>query len=117
MPNIEARIATERPNRYLAQLCQHATAMNSSSGHRLRKHSHSRGGDDPQLTVHAECDGDAGVLTFTPGDARCTINATPNLLTVRIDADAEQILTQVRDVITRDLERFGRRDGLIVSWV
>ena len=117
MPSIEARIATDRPNRYLTQLCQHATAMNSTSGHRLRKHSHDQYANEPRLSVHAECTDDSGVLTFTPGDARCTISATSNLLTVRIVADAESTMIRVRDVITRDLKRFGRRDGLRVSWV
>jgi hypothetical protein len=116
MPSIEARITTDRPNRYLSQLCQHATAMNSTSGHRFRKHSHDQHAEDARLTVHAECSDDAGVLTFTPGEGRCTISATANLLTVRIDADEHEMLIRVRDVITRDLERFGRRAGLSVSW-
>lgn len=115
MPNIEARIATDRPNRYLGQLCQHASAMNSRSGHRLRAGSHAQRAEDATLTVHAECTETAGVLTFNSG-ARCTISATPNQLTVRIDADVEHTMNQVRDVITRDLERFGRRDGIFVSW-
>jgi hypothetical protein len=89
--------------------------MNSTSGHRLRARSHAQRAEDATLTVHAECTETAGVLTFNSG-AHCTISATPNLLTVRIDADAEHTMNQVRDVVTRDLERFGRRDGLTVSW-
>ncbi len=115
MPSIEARITLDRPDRYLGQLCQHASVMNSKSGHRLQRHSHAQLAEDATLTVHAECTDDAGVLTFDNG-ARCTISATQNLLTVRIDAEVEAMLNRVRDVITRDLERFGRRDGLIVSW-
>jgi hypothetical protein len=115
VPSIEARIDTDRPNRYLSQLCQHASAMNGSSGPRLRARLHAQPVQDVTLSVQAECTADTGVLTFSPG-ARCSISATSNLLTVRIDADTDQILQQVRDVITRDLERFGRRDGLIVAW-
>jgi hypothetical protein len=115
VPSIEARIDTDRPNRYLNQLCQHASAMNGASGHRLRARLHAQPVQDVTLTVHAECTDDTGVLTFNSG-ARCTISAAPNLLTVRIDADEEHTMNQVRDVITRDLERFARRDHLIVSW-
>jgi hypothetical protein len=115
MPSIEARIDTDRPNRYLSQLCRHASAMDTMSGHRIRGHADAPRSPDATLTVVAECSDHTGILTFNRG-ARCIINAAANLLTLRIDADSEQVLNQVRDVITRDLERFGRRDGLIVTW-
>jgi hypothetical protein len=84
-------------------------------GHRSGKHQHARGVEDAPLTVHAEYGQDTGLLTFTPG-ATCTLTATADVLTVRIDADCEQSMTRVRDVITRDLQRFGRREALIVCW-
>ena len=115
MPSTEARIETDRPNRYLTQLCQHASAMDSASGHRLRMHARDQRQEGQRLTVRSECSDDTAVLTFNLG-ARCTIIAASNLLTVRIDADTEQVLNQVREIITRDFERFGRRDDLIMNW-
>ncbi len=38
MLTAEAQIDTERPGRYLAQLCRHAAAMGGARGHRLRAH-------------------------------------------------------------------------------
>ena len=115
MPSIEAHIATDRPNRYLNQLCRHAAAMNHTSGHRFRKHSDDQRADEESLTVHVERTDNTGVLTFTSG-ARCTVSAAGSWLTVKIVADDQQTLNRVRDVITRDLERFGRRDGMTITW-
>lgn len=103
MPSTEARIDTDRPDRYVSQLCRHALAMNGSSGHQLRARLHAQSAQDVTLTVHAERDDDGGVVTFGSG-ARCTIGAAPNLLIVRIGADDEPAMNQVRDVITQDLE-------------
>jgi hypothetical protein len=38
MLTAEAQIDTERPGRYLTQLCRHAAAMGCARGHRLRAH-------------------------------------------------------------------------------
>ena len=38
MPISQARIATDRPSRFLVQFCKHADAIGSRRGHRLRMH-------------------------------------------------------------------------------
>ncbi len=46
---------------------------------------------------------------------RCRMDASPDDLTVRIDAVDNQALQRIRDTIGRDLERFGR-SGLAIDW-
>jgi hypothetical protein len=109
----EARIDTDRPQRYLAQICKHAAAM-GGGGHRARMHL----GDHPdrqQPEVHAEWTDTQGSLTFTHGGT-CAITADNNTLTLRIEATDEENLRRIQDILTRDLDRFGRRDRLVVDW-
>jgi hypothetical protein len=47
---------------------------------------------------------------------QCTITADEASLTFRVEADVEENLQQIQDIITRDLGRFARRDGLTVTW-
>lgn len=110
MPSIDAHIATDRAGRYLAQLCKHAGAM--GGGHGARMHV---GGMRRDVSVHTECSDTHGVLTFTPWGT-CTLTAGPATLSLRIDATDEESLRQIQDVLTRDLNRFGRRDGLAIDW-
>jgi hypothetical protein len=111
MPSAEARVETERSSRYLVQLCQHAAAMDGPHGHRLATHR----GDGPLPHVRAEWSDARGVIHFDPW-GRCTVEATSATLTLRIEAAGDDGLRQIRDVITADLERFGRRDHLAVTW-
>jgi hypothetical protein len=112
MPVLEARIETERASRYLVQFCKHAAAM-GGGGHRPRMHPH--GATRREVRVDAEWSGARGTVTFTPW-GRCTLAAGPHTLTLRIEAADEDGLCQIRDVVTRDLERFSRRDPLTVTW-
>lgn len=109
----EARIETDRPERYLAQICKHAAAM-SDGGHRARMHSgdHSQS-EEPD--VHAEWSDAQGTVTFTPWGS-CAITAAGNLLTLRIEATGKEDLERIQDILSRDLNRFGRRDRLVVNW-
>jgi hypothetical protein len=111
----EAQIETERPSRYLVQLCRHAFGMNRMPGHRPRKHA---GGDSlplGEVQLEAEWSDTHGVISFAPW-GQCTLAANANTLTLRIDASDEDRLQQIQDVITRDLDRFGRRERLLVNW-
>ncbi len=56
-----------------------------------------------------------GVLAFTPW-GQCTLTADTATLNLRIDAGDEDGLRKIQDVLTRDLDRIGRRDGLTVTW-
>jgi hypothetical protein len=113
MLTAEARIDTDRPERYLAQICKHAAAM-GAGGHRARMH----GGGHPErekLDVHAEWSEARGSVTFAPWGS-CAITADGRVLTLRVEAVDEASLGRIQDVLTKDLDRFGRRDGLVVNW-
>ncbi len=46
----------------------------------------------------------------------CTLHAEDNTLTVHAESDNEANLKRVQDIISADIERFGRRDRLTVNW-
>lgn len=120
MNSAEACVKVDRPRRYLEQLCKHANAVDSildSSGmhHRHRAHPGAAEPDDAGVQVSAEWTQDAGVLTFSTW-GQCGMHASADVLALRIDADGEASLSRIQDVVTRDLERFGRRDHLHVTW-
>jgi hypothetical protein len=109
MLTAEARIQTSQPSRYLVQLCRHASSINHKILHPRAGRAHA--GPDVQ---HVEWSDTDGTLTF--GWARCTLQAGPDTLTVRAEAASEENLQRIQDLITRNLERFGRRDHLKVTW-
>jgi hypothetical protein len=107
MLTAEVRVQTDHPGRYLVQLGRHA-----QQAHRLR---HDRDDTQPPPRVeHVEWSETSGVVDF--GRGRCTMQASENLLTLRAEAADEESLQLVQDLVTRDIERFGRRDHLQVSW-
>jgi len=114
MLTAEARIDTERPSRYLVQLCKHAAAMGATQGHGPRVHLRGLLARR-EVHVHAEWSDTQGTVTFTPW-GRCTLTADATTLTVRIDAADEDDVHRIQDVITRNLNRFGRREHLTVQW-
>ncbi|WP_284746185.1 DUF2218 domain-containing protein [Amycolatopsis sp. RTGN1] len=109
MPVAEAHIVTSRAERFLAQLCRHAEAMGGKAAHL-----HGGNGQARPEVVKVDCAGNEGKITFSRGD--CTLRSTSDTLAVRIEADDVDQLTRLQDILTADLERFGRRDDLKVSW-
>jgi hypothetical protein len=109
----EARIETDRAERYLAQICKHAAAM-GGGGHRARLHKGDHS-DRDELNVHADWSATRGAVTFTPWGT-CAIAADGRILTLRVEASDEENLGRIQDILTRDLDRFGRRDRLVVNW-
>ena len=107
----EAHVQTEHPDRYLVQLCRHAQQV-----HRLRhRPPHGRANAQPPPKVeHVEWSGTRGTVDF--GWGRCTMQATPGRLTLRAEAVDEESLLRVQGIIARDIERFGKRHQLTVSW-
>jgi hypothetical protein len=95
----ESGVQTERPNRYLDQLCRHISLV-------AQKH--------PQMQAHVEWSDDRGVITF--GSGRCTLRAGPGVLTLRAEAPDEATLHQLQQRIADRLEQVGRRDHLTVTW-
>lgn len=116
-----ARIPTDRPDRYLRQICEHAGAMGSGghgpgdhAGHQSG-HGRGQGTAASEVQVSAECAATQGTITFAPWGS-CEITAGPDALTLRVEAGDAQSLRRMQEVLTGDLERFGRRDGLSVTW-
>jgi len=108
MPTAQARIQTGQPSRYLIQLCRHAASIN----HKVLRHA-GRAPVRPDIQ-HVEWSDTRGTLTLTWG--RCTMQAGPGTLTVRAEAASDESLQRVQDLITRNLERSGRRAHLKVTW-
>jgi hypothetical protein len=112
MLTAEAHVQTEDPSRYLVQLCRHAQQV-----HRMRHRPRDHDGDDAQLppkVLHVEWSETRGILSF--GWGQCTLQANADLLTLRAEAADEENLQRVQDIVGRDIERFGKRDHLTVTW-
>ena len=109
MLTAEAHIKTAQPSRYLIQLCRHANSVN----HKIL-HAHAAEAQVRPEMQHVEWSDTHGTLTFSWG--RCTMQASPHTLTARAEAASEESLQRIQDLITRNLERFGRRDHLKVNW-
>jgi hypothetical protein len=92
MVSAQARVAAERPERYVKQLVEHLS-------HRLT----TRLGDDGQ-----------GIIEVDRG--RCTLTPESGVLVLAAVADDEAALEHVQDVVARHLQRFGARAGLRVDW-
>jgi hypothetical protein len=113
MPTLTAEIATDRASRFLRQFCQHATAMGGDRGHTARLPRH--GGPPADVTLTAECTDTQGVVTFAPWGT-CTLTADPATLTVHIDGVDQAALDRIRDIVTRDFDRFSTRNPLTIRW-
>ena len=112
MLTAQAYIRTEAPSRYLTQLCRHANSMGSQM-HKLARLHGGRPQDRPEVKNVEWTDID-GTLTLSIG--RCILHASADTLTVRAEAADEESLRQVQELVTRDLERFGKRKHLTVTW-
>jgi hypothetical protein len=91
MPTSRAQIATERPDRYAKQLADHLGRRNAPV---------------------AEPDGVR--LVFSRGS--CLLSPRPGHLLLTATAAEEDALSTVEEVVSRHLERIGRRDALEVGW-
>jgi hypothetical protein len=87
----EARVSTDRPARYMGQLCKHF-------------------GNN----VHTEYDEDSGLIQFSFGTCRLAVET--DALVLRAEAADDESLTRLEDVAGSHLVRFGQRDELTVSW-
>lgn len=85
-----AAVPTAHARRYLGQLCKHFA-------HKL------------PVTF----DEIAGTIPFTIGT--CHLVATDAALTIDLEAPAES-LEQLRDVVTKHLDRFAFREELVYDW-
>ncbi|MFI7413600.1 DUF2218 domain-containing protein [Streptomyces sp. NPDC049627] len=115
----EARIATERPSRYLVQLCKHFDNKGRHLGHRPRVH----GDGDAQalremqaVAAQAQVEWSEAQGTVTLPWGRCEMRAEPGALTVRVEAVDAEKLERLQDLLAGHIERFGRREQLTVNW-
>ena len=86
-----ARVATDRPDRYRKQLGSHL-------GRRI-----TLAEEETVSTLTFE----AGTATLTEADGALVLDAV---------AQDQESLDRIRDVVGGHLERFGERDGLVVTW-
>lgn len=112
----EAHLPTDRAGRYLVQLCRHAQQL-----HRLRHRpqAHNPGLALPHQQVQVnqvdvELSGSDGAIRLPWG--QCTMHASTDTLLLRVEAETEENLQRVQDIVARNIERFGRRDKLKVAW-
>jgi len=115
MLTAEAQIGTERPGRYLVQLCRHAGAMAGTRGHQPRMHAGGDAAARREVQVHSEWSETSGCIRFDPW-GQCRIAADAGRLILRVEATDDENLRRIQDVLTRDIDRFGRRDRLTVNW-
>jgi hypothetical protein len=92
MTSSHATVPTDRAERYVKQLVSHlgrkAGVVAVADGHRL---------------------------SLSTGS--CVVRATVAGIELAAEAETEQALRNVEDVVTRHLQRFGQRDELRVAWM
>ena len=111
MLTAEACIATERPSRYLVQLCKHFDNKGRNLGHRPRTHALPEVRPDQ---IQVEWTESEGTLRLPWG--QCTLQAVPGTLRVHVEADDQENLGRLQDLVTTHIGRFSRRDPLRVEW-
>ena len=109
MLTTETTIETPNASRYLVQLCKHASKM----GHGLRR-LHARTTHERPDVLDVDWSDTHGMLTLSWG--KCTFDASPTTLNVRIDTPDEERLHGLQRIIANDLERFGNREQIKVAW-
>ncbi len=95
----ETRIETGNGQRYLDELCRQLDAR-----------SHAK----PELGVQVSWTDAEGSVDF--GWSRCAIRARGSSLEVRAEAADEDALRQVRELITRHLEKLASSNELPLTW-
>jgi len=113
MPTSEAHLKTERADRYLNQLCEHAQKIHRL-GHRPRLHHSHPGGARPPAKVQVERSDTLATLDF--GWGRCNVEASSDTLVLRAEAPDEDGLQRVQNIVAADIGRFGKRERLTVDW-
>lgn len=119
MPTAEARVETERPSRYLIQLCKHFSTKGRHLGHRLHSHS----ADDGQAFRDMRAAAEQARVEWSDTEGhvglpwgQIVLRTGPGALMLRVEADREDDLRRLQDLVAGHVERFGRRDGLRVNW-
>jgi uncharacterized protein len=86
-----AEVETPKAGRYLQQLCKHF-----------------------QHKLPVTFDEHSGQITFSIGE--CRLNATEDVLKLRLEAQDGAQMTQLQDVVARHLLRFAFREEMQIDW-
>ncbi|WP_129311444.1 DUF2218 domain-containing protein [Streptomyces sp. L2] len=116
MPTAEARVETDRADRYLVQLCRHLDEMSHMPGSHTPHGPHGGHGEGPTTPVVREVDYTHAHGTVRFEDGRWTLDAAAGALTLRVDADDEEALRRLKDAASERIRTIGRRDGLRARW-
>jgi hypothetical protein len=111
MPTAEAHVRTDRPSRYLVQLCRHTHQMGRM---RHRPPARDGGSQRPPRVQYVDYSETSGTVCFAEG--QLTLRATADTLTLRIEAPDKDTLQRLQRGIAGRLEKIGRRDQLTVTW-
>lgn len=87
----ETTVYTARATKYLKTLCGHF-----------------------RLKVDASFDDDIGTVNFSIGHA--ALRATPEHLSIRLEADSPENMDTLKEVVGGHLERFAAKESIQVSW-
>lgn len=122
MPSAKAHVPTDRASRYLVQLCKHLNHQGRHLRHRPRTHrpesdvgtGAGAGAGHPAFQAQLTWDDNDATIDF--GQGRCTVHAAAETLAFRADAEDEQTLHHIEQLIADHLARFSRRNPLTVCW-
>jgi hypothetical protein len=110
MHTAEARVVTDRGDRYVNQLCGHLGRM--PRPHHVLPHGPGAAAM-PRVTGVERTPGRA-VVRFTEGT--WTLQEAPGALLLRLEAPDHTALTHLQAAITARLTTIGRREGLTLAW-
>jgi hypothetical protein len=99
MMTVEAHVHTDQASRHLVEVCR-----------RLDERTRT----DPELGVSVAWTEADGTIEF--GWGRCTLCAAADTLTLRAEAADADGLRQVRELISRHLEKHADDDELTLTW-
>ncbi|MGW1550508.1 DUF2218 domain-containing protein [Streptomyces sp. NPDC002346] len=125
MPIAEAHVRTDRPSRYLVQLCKHFSNKGGHLKHRPRNHHGGASGETTSAARHQPLEIDPDQISVEWSDSlgtvslpwgECVLQASEGELVLRVEAGAEENLRRLQDLLTMHIGRFGRRDQLRVEW-
>ncbi|ADP84561.1 DUF2218 domain-containing protein [Pseudofrankia inefficax] len=107
LPSADGRAATDRADRYLAQLCGHLSAIH-------HRHEAGHGGAGLPRIRTVTRSGDAALIEFDRGT--CRLEANDDALVLSVDATDADSLRQIKAALTHRLETIGGREGLTLVW-
>lgn len=113
MAGAEARVQTDRAERYFAQLCSHLGSMQHMRHVPASPSIH--GGEGMPRVQSVEQTGNHAVVRFADGSWELT--AAGGALFLHVEAEEDAALERLKGAIAARMAKIGRRDGLRVDWL